>query len=124
MKISEMSTDKVLDVLCEITPAINSIITDDELLSQLKSVVSQDDKELTTAQLIARGVEKVNAIIPILLKKHKEDAFSILAALSEKTCDEIAKQKSLVTLKQIKEIAQDKELIDFFKSCVNAEGGE
>ena len=50
--------------------------------------------------------------------------FGILGALNEKSVEEIAKQNFIKTMKQIKDIAKDKELLDFFKSCTSMEGGE
>ena len=50
--------------------------------------------------------------------------FGIVGVLNEKTIDEIAKQNIIVTMKQIRDIAKDKELLDFFKSCTDTEGNE
>lgn len=117
MKLSEMTTDRATDVLCEITPYIANIVSDDELLSELRNAIDKKDVA-TRAELLARGAEKISKLIPIVLKKRKADVFGILAALNEKTETEIGKQNILVTMAQIREIAKDKEFIDFFKSCV------
>ena len=123
MRISELSTDRVTDVLCELTPYIANIVSDEELLEELKKAVDRKDI-VNKAQWLAVGAEKITKILPILLKKRKEDVFGILAVMNEKTVEEIAKQNILVTLKQAKTAFKDKELIDFFKSCMDAEEGE
>ena len=123
MKLSKMTTDSAADVLCEITPYIANIVADEELLAELRNAV--DPKEVATrAELMAKGVEKVTKLVPIVLKKRKADVFGILAALNEKTPEEISKQNIIATMAQVREVIKDKELMDFFKSCVGSEGSE
>lgn len=123
MRLSELSTDRATDVLCELTPYIANIVSDEELLEELKKAVDRKDI-VNKAQWLAVGAEKITKILPILLKKRKEDVFGILAVINEKTVEQIAKQNILMTLKQAKTAFKDKELIDFFKSCMDTEEGE
>ena len=123
MKISEISTDNAMDVLCELTPYVTNIVTDENLVEELKKAI--DFKEANTmAEKIALTAEKITKIIPIILKNRKNDVFGIVGVLNGKTIDEIAKQNIIVTMKQIRDIAKDKELLDFFKSCTDTEGNE
>ena len=123
MKLSELSTDRATDVLCELTPYITNILSDEALLSELRTAI--DFKEANTlAEKMALTASKITNIVPILLKNRKSDVFGILGALNEKSVEEIAKQNFIKTMKQIKDIAKDKELLDFFKSCTSMEGGE
>lgn len=123
MRLSELSTDRATDVLCELTPYIANIVSDEELLEELKKAVDRKDI-VNKAQWLAVGAEKITKIMPILLKKRKEDVFGILAVMNEKSVEQIANQNILVTLKQAKTAFKDKELIDFFKSCMDTEEGE
>lgn len=123
MRLSELSTDRATDVLCELTPYIANIVSDEELLEELKKAVDRKDI-VNKAQWLAVGAEKITKILPILLKKRKEDVFGILAVMNEKTVEEVAKQNFIMTLKQAKTAFKDKELIDFFKSCMDVEEGE
>ena len=123
MKISEISTERAMDVLCELTPYVTNIVTDEMLVAELKEAI--DFKEANTmAEKIALTAGKITKIIPILLKNRKSDVFGIVGVLNNKTIDEIAKQNIIVTMKQIRDIAKDKELLDFFKSCTDTEGNE
>ena len=123
MKLSELSTERATDVLCEIAPYFMNITTDEELVGELKSAI--DFKEANTmAEKITLTVGKISKILPILLKKRKTDLFGILAALNEKSVEEIAKQNIIKTMLQIKDISKDKELLDFFKSCTGTEESE
>ena len=123
MKLSEMTTDRAMDVLCEITPGIANITADEELLAELRNAI--DPKAVKTkAELMVKGVEKITKLAPIVLKKRKADVFGILAALNEKTAEEIGKQNIIATMAQVREVVKDKDLMDFFKSCVGSEGSE
>ena len=123
MKLSELSTDKATDVLCEISPYAINIMTDEELVAELKAAVDFKDAE-TIAEKIALLVGKISKLLPIILKKKKNDLFGILGALNEKSIEEIANQNIIFTMKQIRDISKDKELLDFFKSCTGSEGSE
>ena len=123
MKLSELSTDKATDVLCEISPYAINIMTDEELVAELKAAVDFKDAK-TIAEKIALLVGKISKLLPIILKKKKNDLFGILGALNEKSIEEIANQNIIFTMKQIRDISKDKELLDFFKSCTGSEGSE
>ena len=122
MKPSEMSTDRAADMFCEITPYVANIVTDEDLIGELKKTIS--GKAITRAELIAFATEKIIKLIPILLKKRKADVFGILAVVNKKTVEEIGKQDLITTMRQVKDVVKDRELLDFFKSCAATEGNE
>ena len=123
MRLSELSTENTADVLCEIAPHFENIITDDELMEILKSKVDLPENS-TIIEKITLLTSKATKILPIILKKRKNDVFGILGALNGKTIEEIANQNILKTMSQIRDIKKDKELLDFFKSCTGTEGSE
>lgn len=125
MKLSELSTERATDVLCEIAPYFMNITTDEELVGELKAAVDFKDAEtMSMAEKITVVTGKISKILPILLKKRKTDLFGILGALNEKTVEEIAKQNIIKTMSQIRDISKDKDLLDFFKSCTGTEESE
>lgn len=113
MKLSELSTERAADVLCEITPFVANIVSDKDLLDTLKEKVGSG---ASLAELYVMGAKKYVTIVPIILKTHRDDVFGLLAALNETDVDTIAKQNVLSTMMQVREIAKDKALLDFFKS--------
>lgn len=119
MKLSQLSTDEALDVLAEITPYITDIMSDETLLAELKNTIG--GKELSTAEVVAFGANKISKIINILLKQNKKAVYGIIAALNKKSPDEIANQNFIATGKQIREIVKDRELWDFFTSFAHTE---
>lgn len=123
MKLSQLSTDRAMDLLCEIATPVTNIMTDEELIKELKSAVDFEKAD-TMAEKIALITGKFTKILPLILKKRKSDLFSILASLNEKTIEEIGSQNVIKTMSQIKDIAKDKELLDFFKSCTGTEESE
>ena len=121
MRLSELNTDEGLDVLCELTPYVAAISADEDLIGELRRKVKLSEKA-TRAEVMMVGVQKISVIAPILLKKRREDVLAILGILNHKTTEEIAKQNFLVTLKQISDVAGDKEFINFFRSFGKQEG--
>lgn len=112
MKFSEMSTEKVSDILCEIVPYVENIVKDESLMTALKDKVPQG---ASSAEIYAHSVGILTKIIPIFIKSHRDDVFSILSIVFDKEKEEIASQNILKTISQIKEIISDKDLFDFFK---------
>ena len=123
MKLSQLSTDRAADVLCEIAPHATNILSDEDLVSELNSALDIGDAA-TMAEKYAVVGNKLSKIVPIILKKRKEDVFGILGILNEKSVEQIKAQNIIVTMKQIKSIFKDKELLDFFKSCTDTEESE
>lgn len=120
MKLSELDTSRAADVLCEAGAYALNILTDEELAAELKSKIDNPD-ELSRLELYTFGVQKVSTLLPIVLKKHRNDVFGILAAVNGCAVNYIASQNIMVTMQQVKELVSDKDMIDFFKSCVPVE---
>lgn len=118
-----MSTDVALDTMCQLTPYIANIVSDENLLNELKKTIDLKNVE-NKAHYLTLAAEKITALIPILLRNRKEDVLGILATLNFRSIDEIKNQTILTTMQQIREAVQDKDLIDFFKSCMDTEEGE
>lgn len=121
MKISELTTERAADVLCEVSIYALNILSDKELLASLRMQLEGTDGDRTKTEMIAIASEKVAELVPLLLKKHKDDVFGIVAAVNGLTLEQVRQQKIIKTMTAIKEMAQDKDLIDFFKSCVSTE---
>lgn len=114
MKLPELTAERAADVLCELTPYIANITGDKALLDELANKF--DSKGKSAAELYTFAAHKYATLVPILLKEHRNDVFGVLAVLNECSADEIAKQKVMETMKQVRDLFQDKELLDFFKS--------
>jgi hypothetical protein len=120
MRISELDTNEGLDVLCEITPYIGAIATDKDLRTELvnKANVSEN---ATEAEIWTAALGKLSKLMPIILKTHRADVYAIIGALNGKTPQEIEKQLFIKTAVEIRDIVNDKEFLDFFKSLWNTE---
>ena len=120
MKISNFSTTEGLNVLCEIAPYVINITSDEGLLNELRSAISPG-KAVTYAEWVTLGAQKITKLIPIIFKNRRNDILNIVSVVNNKTLAEIEEQNILVTAKQIRDIAQDKDMIDFFVSCTVSE---
>lgn len=118
MKISELSTDRAADVLCEASVYILNILTDEDLRESLKAQIDAQ-KPQTVGEKYAIGVQKIGQWVPLLLKKHREDTLGIVAAVNDIPVETVREQSVIKTMKQIWEIVRDKDMLDFFKSCAS-----
>lgn len=123
MKISQLSTEQALDALCEIAPYVTEIVADEELMENLGKAIGNTEG-MTRAGVMMLGAERISKIVPILLKKKREAVLGIVAAVEQKSVEEIVAQNALKTAMQIREIVKDRELLDFFKSCAERESNE
>ena len=114
MKLSDLSNDRALDVLCELAPHIDRITNDKEVVSTIGKVV-EPGAELNRYGSFMLIIGRIYAFVPLLLKTHRPDVYGILSVLNEKTVEEIAAQPVRETVKQLQEAFQDKDLIAFFK---------
>lgn len=117
IKINEVSTDKTLDLICDLTPWVSEIMEDKQvvkLLSEKVKLGQNASEEKVKSTVITTTIQKITGLIPLMLKEHREAIYNILSLLNEKTVDEIRSQKALVTINEIKEIIMDKDLLDFF----------
>lgn len=122
-KLSELGTDECLNVMCEITPYISNIVSDQELMENLGKGV--DKKGMTSIGIVMLGIKRMFAAVPLLLKNHREDIYNVVSAVGgEMSVEEIAAQNIMVTLNQVRSLSHDKVLIDFFKSWVRGEKAE
>lgn len=104
-----LTTDRAIDVLIEITPYIAEITSDTEL----KQIIAKQKKAKKPDEL---GL--FAEMVPLFLKKYRQAVYKLLAVIYEKTDEQIAEQNLTETLAQVKEIANDKELVSFFTSLV------
>ncbi len=115
MKLSEMSNEQCMEKVVEITPYLGAIIEDERILNIYYDRIDIDGMDEKTGKIkgIAKGVNNFTKLVPILLKEHKEDIYNVLAIVNDKTVEEIKEQNALLTIKQLKELWSDKELINF-----------
>ena len=114
MKLSDLTPDETLDVLCEITPCVERIIKDEGIINTIGTSV--DTTGMTKIGVLMAGLDRIGTLIPALLKDHRPDIYYILAAVNRLDPAEIAGQKLTVTLAQIDEVLHDEDLMAFFKS--------
>lgn len=114
MKLSDLTTDETLDVLCEITPCVERIVKDEGIINTIGTAV--DTKGMTKTGVLMAGLDRIGAMVPLLLRDHRADLYHILGAVNRIDPAEIAAQKLTVTLTQIDEAIHDEELLTFFRS--------
>lgn len=110
MKISEMEMNKAADVMVRLSGSLGNVLND-EAISKLIT-----DTGFAGKNNPAKGYAMVlTKLVPACLKDHRSDLFDIVAALDEKTPEEVGHMKVGEVIAILRE-SVDKELLDFFKS--------
>ena len=94
IKISELTTDNGIDVLCEVIPYVEDIITDEELVNEIKGKLNLSSGA-SKLEFYVVLVAKISKIVPILLKKKRSAIYGILAVFNDVSVEEISKQNSI-----------------------------
>ncbi len=121
-KLSDLGTDECLDVLCTIAPSIQAIVEDKDIMTALGKAI--DKKGLTKAGVLMTAASKLVGAVPLLFKAHREDVYNILSTVGGVTVEEVKAQNMLDTMQQLKEILQDRPLLDFFGWSKRGDSGE
>lgn len=114
MKLSQLSTDEALNVLCELTPYISNIAEDKDVMETIGKAISTDG--LTQIGITIAAAERFSKVVPVLLKTHRDDVYGIVATVNGMDVEDIKKQNIIKTMGQVRDVFRDKELLDFFKS--------
>lgn len=118
-KLSQLSTDECLDLLCAATPYVMNIVSDEELTKTIGKAIKTEN--MTRAGVLIAGAEKLSSLVPIIAKTHRSDLYGIVAAVNNVEPEKIAKQNVIHTGIQIRDIIKDKELMSFFRSFAESE---
>ena len=118
MKLSEMSTDRLADVMVRIAEPVERIGSDEGLIDKLRALAQTGRR---TA--IENAAAMVGALVPVLLERRREDTYTILAALTGKTAEEIAAQPAMLTMKEARE-SVDGDFLRFFGWSGDTEAGK
>lgn len=115
MKLSDLSTDQALDALCEMTPYISNIVSDEAVVNAVGRMIDNNQP----LNLIGKSLliaDRMTEVVPLLIKAHRPDVYGVLSVVNGKSVKQIAAQPLLDTMKQAVELFQDEELLAFFKS--------
>lgn len=58
---------------------------------------------------------------PVLLKNHRRDVYTILSVVNERPVEEISAQPLMNTVRQVREMLRDSDLLAFFKPSAQGE---
>lgn len=109
MNISEMSTEKAFECMARMVPYVVEIENDPNVV-EAKRKLTDKAGELTNGDFMLD-------IYPLLMRDHREALCGIVAAMEDKTIDEVKSQPWKETFAAIK-AGFTKELFDFFPFAV------
>lgn len=115
-KFSELNTEKGAEALLYLFPLINKLSSNEKIKKEIKSFISEFDNNCTRNQFAFKFIKAFTNLIPILIQEEKESIYKIISFMNGTKVKDIKKQNIMVTIKQIEEIINDKELLNFILS--------
>lgn len=112
--LSQMTNDEAASALCVVAPCIQNMAEDAVLVAELQKTIPADVN--SQIGVYRFWVVRIAVLVPIILRDHKADLYSILATFCGTSADEIGKQNLMETMSQVKELLNDRAFVDFFKS--------
>lgn len=113
MKLSEMNTVQLARTLCAIAPAVERLGKSKKIIGALQSF-SDFRGGKGDGTMLEQITRLIAAITPALLdEKNLPDTAAIVAAMTEKTADEVLAQRGMQTIRDIRGLL-DADFIDFF----------
>lgn len=120
MKLSEMSTGEMADVLVQLAEPVANIAADPKVTAALNGYTKSKKDGKTVSETFGRMIGK---LAPAVLQTRRNDVYVILSVLTGKPIEEIDAQKFTQTVADVK-ACWDTELLDFFKSAADSEQAE
>ena len=117
MKLNQMNGDQLANALCEMAEPVERITQDEEVVEAFRKMAEDQKNKAIMIRMVGGAYAR---LVPLLLKKHKEDTFTILALMSGKNYDEIANENAFQLMRDIRE-AFSKDLLHFFSSAAATE---
>ena len=100
MKLSEMNTEKAFACMAHMVPYVAEIVGDPNVAEAKKKLIDRGD-ELT-------GADAIQIIYPALMRDHSEALCGIVAAMEDRTVEEVKAQPLEETLTAIRAgVAED-----------------
>lgn len=114
MHLNQMNGDQLAEALCLIAEPVERITQDDEVNDAFRKMAEDQKNNAIMIRLVGGAYAR---LVPLLLKKHKQDTFTILSVLTGKTYEEIATENAFQLMRDIRE-TMNKKVLDFFASSV------
>lgn len=118
MLLRETTKDTFM-VLANIVPHIENILKNPKVVKMFNTKIDLDPSENDfMAKAYHQLTLKVLEVLPVFLTENMEDVFMILAILNDTCIVDIENQHPLTTVKQVKDLIMDKELMGFVEELM------
>ena len=115
MKISELPTDRGMDVLVEITPYVKKLASCKSLLDVYGKLAKTPEEERNSDGFAAKTL---SALIPVWMKECRAELLNIIRIVDGVTEEDIQKLGAIKAFERIGELFGDSDFMSFFVSFV------
>ena len=111
MKISEMNNEQATEAMIRLAVPFENLCNDEDTVKLIERL-TQPEEGITNIQNWGRIIPQ---IVTFAVRKHKNDLYEIVGALTQKNAAEVAKMNFIETINTVKE-SYDDVLKGFFPS--------
>lgn len=123
MKLSEMNTVQLARTLCAIAPPVERLGKSKKITGALQSFAEFRNGK-GDGTMLEQVTRLIAAITPALLdEKNLPDTAAIVAAMTDKSVDEVLEQKGMQTIRDIRGLL-DADFLDFFTQSASEDANE
>lgn len=113
-KLAALPAGDGLDRLIAMTPYLGAILTDDKVTDALTQGNQPQGETMTRATVKALGLRRINALVPVLLRDHRDDLFGLLGAYFGETLDTLRGETYGELIARVKSMMSDESVTAFF----------
>lgn len=114
INLSKLNTNEGIDILADLIAPVSEVVSDEEIVRDIEKLTSKSKNGL---MLMAN----LTVIVPKILKRRKRALCEIIAILKEQSVEVIENQALIETIKDVKSIVKNEELLSFFMSLRDTE---
>lgn len=115
MKLSQLSTERLAAVLCDLTPPLCRIAGDPRVLDALDELA----RTAAARPPLSAAARALETLLPLAVREHPDDLYAALSVLTGKAPDALRVQSGLATLRDLRD-CWDSDLSLFFTCAGSA----
>ena len=108
MKLSQMKGDAAFDAMVRMVPYVSAILEDEKVQQARDGLRGKKD---------LRAGEVMQAVMPLMLRDHRDDLYGIMGAVTGQTVEELRAMDFAALAPMLRDTFCE-ELFDFFPSCM------
>lgn len=111
LSLNKLNTNDGIDIIADLMTPVAQIVADEELLKDVQKIMGKASEENGLVFMA-----NLSLLVPKAMKRQKRALCEIISIFKECSVEDVEKQSIFQTIKDVNEIARNKEIIELFLS--------